>query len=731
MSFDRLAAVVLVAAASVGVAAACGPDFPWQLLDDRVATVTGAIGLDFSREAARLAPKPKDKFAAVEQPDTYGAPPYPEVVLAEHDEAKSGTWDTLIVGPVLSPDTLTDKLDEARRAVNGKDALAAGDGLPAAVLAYIAGAVEFNAGRFETAAEYFESIGRLPADRAKIRIVAATYMLGRIHQQQGELDAARAAFQAVREQARAGAPDPMGLAVASLGEEARIDLAEAGFVTVTWPIKKIDKADKQKALIVHAVQLYSEQAALGSKWGLLSLHEVADRLCAGDSLERMVGDPLIRRLVVAFAVERFAGFGDAMEVREVSDDIVTRVADAVLAHPDATGPDVDRLATLAYLAGRYEIAEKLTTSPERPLGRWIHAKLALQRGDRAQAIRDFTAALADIAKKDNEGSLDGPLETRLRGEVAVMKLSTGDYQDSMKLLFPMADTYWGDLAYVAERVLTVDELKSFVDGLPAVSANVEAPDQGRNPVQDLRALLARRLVREGRLAEAIPYFPQTSPAPDGSDEEDKVPLAQRARDYKAAVEATGPASWWHNVSRAEALFKVAVMTRQKGMELMGTEGPPDMASTDGAFSFGYGQASPWGQAGNDKPHDRAAAEKALIGPDEERRATASEAVPDKRFHYRVIAADKALAAADLLPERSQAYAATLCWAARFAKDSDDDARAGEIYRRYVKTGAYQPWAKTFGGTCPQPDFKAADWFWAKRIASWPGRMVRAVWRHLG
>ncbi len=57
-------------------------------------------------------------------------------------------------------------------------------------------------------------------------------MLGRIQQLNGEFDAARKSFQTVRARAQAGAPDPMGLAVASLGEEARIDLVEVGLLDV-------------------------------------------------------------------------------------------------------------------------------------------------------------------------------------------------------------------------------------------------------------------------------------------------------------------------------------------------------------------------------------------------------------------------------------------------------------------------------------------------------------------
>ena len=64
--------------------------------------------------------------------------------------------------------------------------------------------------------------------------------------------------------------------------------------------------------------------------------------------------------------------------------------------------------------------------------------------------------------------------------------------------------------------------------------------------------------------------------------------------------------------------------------------------------------------------------------------------------------DRALEAADLLPHGSQAYAATLCWATRFAKDSRRrSTRARSIYRRYVATGPYQPWAKTLRPHLPR------------------------------
>jgi hypothetical protein len=300
----------------------------------------------------------------------------------------------------------------------------------------------------------------------------------------------------------------------------------------------------------------------------------------------------------------------------------------------------------------------------------------------------------------------------LRGELAVMRLSQGEYRDSLQLLLPVAGSYWGDAVYVAERVLTVDELKTIVDSLPP---------QRDQPA--LRELLAHRLVRVGRLSEAVAYFPPARPGDPGRHGNEAN--QDGARDYLAAVEATR-APWfewpWKKVARAEALFRVAKLTRDQGMGLMGTEGPPDEAAVDGMYRYGYGQASPTGYRRTPS---------ALLGPDEASRFAASAPQPDIRFHYRALAADRASAAADLLPERSQAYAATLCWAARYAIASDDQPKADAIYRRYVANGAHQAWASRFGRVCPDPDFEAARTFWWRRLQSWLAKTADSIWRHIG
>ena len=709
MSLRRVTLFTLVAAAGIGGALACGPDFPWQLLDDRSATLLDApAGLGFLSQI-RTFVMPQGTLKVVEHDDDDERKIEP--LKVEQDEASSDVWHALVKQPLSQEDYLV-QVSAARRAPTAEKALLAGEDLPAAVREYIAGAVAYNNGEAEEALTHFKAIDALPAEQRRLREVASAYMQARTYQLLENFAAARTAFQATRERALAGAPDPMGLGVASLGDEARLDLLASGLVVVDGFSPPDEERANAGALIARAVQLYAEQAARGSAMARLSLRETASLLAANEPLLReAIGDATVRRLLVAYCIanDNQSDFDDA--INGSRDEASTTVIEALLAQPQpSAGDDVDRLAMLAYQTGRYEAAEKLTVSTDRALGLWVRAKLGLRRGDRAAAITDLTAAM-----KATTAQFDQPARVRLQGELAVAKLSGGKFSESMQFLFPLATTYWGDVAYVAERVLTVDELKIFVDGLPPDGKPVtDAQDSwlfgaDQNPTVKLRELLGRRLMRDGRLAEAKPYF--SAPIKDAPDER------AMAADYRAAVEAAQPTWRWRTVSRAEALFKVARLTRTQGMELMGTEGPPDFAALDGNFDFGVGQSGPWGQ--QKKTDD---GWRKFVDPAEIERAAASGPKPDVRFHYRAVAADRALEAAALLPHASQAYGATLCWGARYAKDVGDVKRAWSIYKLYVATGPYQPWAKTFGSKCPDPDFDGARHYWPKWI-------VREAQRH--
>ena len=316
----------------------------------------------------------------------------------------------------------------------------------------------------------------------------------------------------------------MGLGVASLGEEARLDLVEAGFIDTPWPVPANDVDDAAFVrLIANAVRLYAEQANRGSQTAVLSLGEVARLLMGEEDLTLVVADPLVRQLLVTHLVSLDrGGYWDEKEPRAPE---TVRAMEAVLSQPAPSGADVDRLAALAYQGGRYDLAERLVTATNRPLGLWVRAKLGLRRGDRDAAVRDWTAALRDRA---GGARVTGPrIETRVAWRACRHAAEPGRVPQSLQLLFPVAGTYWGDVIYIAERVLTLDELKTFVDGLPPAPATPQNQDNddgwrsSKSPVSGLRSLLGRRLVRAGRTAEALAYFPakkadRASDEPDGN-----------------------------------------------------------------------------------------------------------------------------------------------------------------------------------------------------------------------
>ncbi len=240
-------------------------------------------------------------------------------------------------------------------------------------------------------------------------------------------------------------------------------------------------------------------------------------------------------------------------------------------------------------------------------------------------------------------------------------------------------------------MLTLSELQQFVDQqVPA--GQPKAPSEWQyfgdtEPNTLLRQLLARRLLRAGELAQAERYF--VEPA-----------LQQLAARYHDAIKQSQP-NWLSairqylglpDVARATALFQAASLTRQHGLELLGFELAPDYQVFYGQFEFYQSpEASP---------------QQWQIPLAEQQRISASSAVPDKRFHYRYLAAELAAQSADWLPHNSQAFAATLCHASTWLINRDP-ALAQQYYQRYLAQGPYVSWGADIGIRCPAPDFNSA------------------------
>jgi len=688
----RLLVAIAACALPLSRAWACGPDFPQALLDDRKASLLSLPEGTFAFEAAHLLPTPNDRMKPAE------SSPWDDAAEA-HDKAESAG---------LSATELS-RVKAMRAAPDAASAAAAGKGLAPELFDYTLGAMAFKRGDHAEAIAHFKAVLALTPPERPRRGLWARYMLGRANVASGDTDAAVAAFATVRERVLEGGADPQGLAVASFGEQARI----------AW----------HRGAIAPAVKLYAEQAARGSPGGGASLLFVARSLLAHrDQLDEALDDPLSQRLLAAYLFTRSGEFAQDWPRAGTTDPSKDTAdgADASDAGPrkSPNGIDVeaflaavehhglrhlegaDRLAAGAYNAGRYPLAARLAAKSDSALAAWVRAKLALRAGDKAAALREYATAAKGFPTNEEWGAgleegVNRPV-CRVEAERGLLALGRDDYVEAMARLYAGAAEFWTDAAYVAERVLTVDELKAFVDRNAPAPAKPAAStkDDGApaSPAEQLRRLLARRLMRAGRDAEALAYF----------DDPDVRKKAQ------ALIDARKDDRAWSSVTRSAALFRQARIVREDGMELLGTELAPDNAGWGGDFPAS--DTTPKGE---------------YVGKGEPARFAASAAHPDTRYHYRYVAANLAERAATLVPARSQAYAAMMCHSARWMIDTDT-ASANRIYRRYLRNGARVSWGRDFGRKCPEPDFAAARWLpwkqawwntrhWTKR--EWPFLLV--------
>lgn len=580
------------------------------------------------------------------------------------------------------------KLSQMRQAPTGDEAYRLGEGLPEAMRLYTAGAVEFNKvhhavlrdGNEDEAEDsvpadevnkgltaaigWFERVVALPPDPHDPRFVLATYMLARSHflrGHDGDEDIAVTEYRTTIKLVADGAPDPVGLGNAALGELGRIAMSH-------------DRTSE-------AIGLYSEQiTGFQAEHALESLWMVLGVIASDDTkLEREIRVPLSQKALTAFALSnldntcRDVGDEDcgdgSFAYHSLKRDAAQRIAAALaeLNPKDIQWPD--EAAAVTYRVGDFEATAKLLKRSDTPYAQWLRAKVALHAGDMETAAKAFAAASKAFATESqskrptqeyNPWNTDrGSLAGRVIAESGVLSLSRSDYTEALYQL-TMSKDFDQDARYVAEQVLTVDELKGLVD-----------KEDWAAPYRDL---LARRLMRAQRVDEAVKYYT------------DKVATEAAPRYAAAWLEATtAPDNW----KQAQGWYEVAKLEVQSGMELSGTEGCPDEHEDDGGFEC-----------------NAASIADGSLGSDDERHRNAlSVPSPNVRFHYRTVGVDHLFKAADRLPRKSEVLSAVLCnganWLRRHSYNED---LIQTVYRRYVKDGRRETWAENFGSKCPEPRF---------------------------
>ncbi len=678
LHFSRLTVLTTSIALTLASAPAqsCGPDFPLQLLSERGTHLQNLPEPEFAVLVTQLASQPVSW-------------PVPEKVFQSQYDYQAGRLisSTEQAEQQLLPTEDAKRVAAMRQQNDAAAALQAGKDLSDELRLYTAAAVAFRKDT-KTAAALFQQVLALPAAAQQQRRSWALYSLARLQAETAPEQAIQL-WQKLRAEVAAGLADPLQLAVASLGEEARLLLAQQ-----QWP---------------QAIGLYATQAHYDAS-GHASLLQLSRQLLAKPDaeLQPLLTGPAVSRLLSLYLLSQLSG------LQYSAPQQLTRLLQLLQQSPEVQLTNALELAAVSYQQGQYDNATLLLKqASDSPLKWWLSAKLALRSNDLAaaatayaKASKAFPTTLPAPAKAP-EFQYDEAFsrqisrkqlqtQCRVEAEAGVLALQRGEYLQAMRLLYQAGSEFWQDTAYIAERVLTTAELQQFVDA-EVPQGQPKADSQwswfgDTEPNTLLRQLLARRLLREGQTDTAQRYFVEPK-LQQLAQQYQQLQQKSSANALQTQLEHLGRYLQLDlgQLGRADALFQLARLTRQHGLELLGYELAPDYQVFYGQFEFYPSHTPPlW-----------------PIPAAEQQRLTQSAPVPDKRFHYRYIAADLAAQSAELWPQNSQAYAASLCAATTWLIHRDPE-MAQQYYRQYLQHGAYVPWGADFGIRCPEPDLASAE-----------------------
>jgi tetratricopeptide (TPR) repeat protein len=501
-----------------------------------------------------------------------------------------------------------------------------------------------------------------------------------------------------------------------------------------------------------AAPLFLTQLALGDESGIVSLKAlVPDRVPidgtlnpSGDqappgnldnsmgmppdaatlaALKAAASDPLLRRLVTAHILA--TGWGGRWSFSPNTTNARSQRWLGIInqVKPDSM-QDAEYLGWLAYMVGDYKQALHWLdlSKSDSPAADWLHAKLQLRSGDIEGAAKSLAAAVDTLRSPAlytgwsdgayHDANQSGPTYTSISedsvwtmgeaasGDLGLMHLERGDFVQAMDIL--LKGGLWEDAAFIAERILSADELKAYVDKLPPATAkppaNTGSPQVAGNGADSpddlnskLRNLLGRRFVRENRYDEGAKYL--------------AFPYDKVVQKYAAALK-DGANTSLPKEQRAKAYFTAAWLARYDGMELMGTEVSPDGFDFGGDFpdtdlaKQRLTGAHPASALEADQPTTTPAKDAAPASKAEIQRLKKNTIDPDRRYHYRFVAAAIAMRAAPLLPDQTEELADVVNAAGNWIKNSDE-----QIGNRYFQVIDQHCSKTTIGGKA-----SASHWF---------------------
>lgn len=541
---------------------------------------------------------------------------------------------------------------------------------------YHRGALAHRLGKTEEAEAAWKKLLERPAAERHYRSTWAAYMLGKMANEDKDWDSARAWFQKVRVMAKDGLADSLGLVSASLGWEAFAELQDEKLGT--------------------AARLYLEQLASGDISAVNSLRVVMEEAFKeGADFAALASDPVLLRIGIAGAVagmSPFTGFyGDAP-----ADDLATRWLEAIEVVDAKKVRDADRVAWIAYSRGQYPSAQRwlVRADGEAPYALWLKAKFALRDGkvDAAAKLLARAVEKLPIERRVEAYSIWPsaiPPRDSAYGDLALLRLNRSEFMEALRMF--LEGGLYSDAFYVADGVLTIDELKAFLEKegakLPKVREYYwEPPDEEtakeeagkpepvwhyyyyNDPQKNLRDILASRLIRAGRYAEARPY----------SDEQGQSLLDQFVAKLDQA-KAKGASK----AEQAEALWEAALLMRENGHGLADYFDPVTMAERTNGRTVDTSDSSIFALV-----YEKPGKFVPPVSSGEQQRLK-KNAVPQLRRYYSIyLAADLAWRSAALMPDNEEATAERLNTAGSWLKNGDEKAAdrfLQAIERRCAKT----------------------------------------------
>ncbi|MDG1480778.1 MAG: hypothetical protein P8R54_14375 [Myxococcota bacterium] len=516
---------------------------------------------------------------------------------------------------------------------------------PAEFRGYIEGVRSLHDEDHAAAAAHWEAVLALPEPQRSYRATWAAFMLPATRA--GDTTAMLADYQQVINLAAAGSTDTLGLAAASLRHRAYLLAGQK-----RWP-EALDACLKYRA-------------AGGQKY-CTDLGNWLDASMAAEDLTALLDNSGTAELIGLYLT---TGSGSG--------------ADRWLAAAEsaaATVPGADRLAWASYQRGDFAAAQRWIDRAEddAAMAWWMSAKLALRRGELDDAIAALQHTVSLLPAPGDDLFADFPRQITCthssssparaaRIELGITLVAADRYEEALTALLSAGD--WLDAAWVAEQLLTTNELQQYVDGWfpdartywwPPNHAVVNLLSGGTLPTAQvpasMRHLLARRLAREGRWAEARPYY--TDWTNDWARQMD-------------SLLAVGQDPTRSDVEQGEALWQAAAILKRHGWALVSTEMEPDFRVLEGWHEMSDTTSQRLDPDTTGYTEEMLQAHRALT-PSPEQRDRLSDSGPDRRYHFVWTAQALAWEAVQRLPGDHPDFLQAGCTAGSWTRVRDPEA----------------------------------------------------------